>query len=84
MSGLGLARIQLTILGKNIEGVCMTSTEETRVTVEENISSLLDSLGEKGFSVRSFACILRDAREVERNLLVEGLDGGPHSFNTVA
>jgi hypothetical protein len=83
MSGLGCLRIQMTIMGKNIEGVCMTGSEETRAYLERNISSFLEGLGEKGFSVRSFACILKDLREVERNLLITGDDEGPHSFDSV-
>ena len=83
MSGLGCLRIQMTIMGKNIEGVCMTGSEETKAYLERNISSFLESLGEKGFSVRSVACILDDLREVERNLLITGDDEGTHSFNRV-
>ena len=83
MSGLGCLRIQMTIMGKNIEGVCMTGSEETRAYLERNISSFLESLGERGFSVRSFACVLKDLREVERNLLLTGDDEGPHSFDRV-
>ena len=83
MSGLGCLRIQMTIMGKNIEGVCMTGSEETRAYLERNISSFMEGLGEKGFSVRSFACILEDLREVERNLLITSDDEGTHSFNRV-
>jgi hypothetical protein len=83
MSGLGCLRIQMTIMGKNIEGVCMTGSEETRAYLERNISSFLEGLGEKGFSVRSFACILKDLREVERNLLIMSHDEGAHSFDSV-
>ena len=83
MSGLGCLRIQMTIMGKNIEGVCMTGSEETRAYLEKNISSFLAGLGEKGFSVRSFACILKDLQEVERNLLITSNDEGTHSFDRV-
>ena len=83
LSGLGWLRIQLAIMGKSIDGVCMTSSEETRAYLEKNLSCLLKGIGERGFSVRSFPCLLREAREVERSLLIADDHERTHSFDRV-
>ena len=70
-SDLGQLRADVSIKGKEIDADFYLTKEETRLLVEKNISSLINNLEEKGFSIRRTAFRMKAVESLENALIKE-------------
>jgi hypothetical protein len=84
LSRLGPLRADLSIRGKEIQGMFLLSTEEAKALVEKNIPIFMRRISERGFSFHFMACQLKDPDIVQQSLLEELIDDAEHTINLVA
>jgi hypothetical protein len=71
MSNLGPLRSDLSIKEKEIFGRFLLVKEETKLLIEENLSTFINTLGKKGFSVLHMECQIKAPEIVNQSLINE-------------
>ena len=71
MSNLGPLRSDLTIKEKEIYGMFLLAKQETKLVIEENLSTLINTLEKKGFSVLHMDCQIKEPEIVNQSLIKE-------------
>jgi hypothetical protein len=84
LSVLGPLRADLTIQGKAIEGRFLLTKKEAKACVEKGMPILATRLEERGFSVRSMECHLKDPVIVNRSLIQEIIPDEGYTLNLIA
>jgi len=84
LSNLGPLRADLTIKGKEIEGRFLLTKEEAKLLIEKGIPIFVSRLKEKGFSVRSMECHLKDPEIVKQSLIEEIIHQEGNTISLVA
>lgn len=84
LSQLGPLRADLSIRGKEIQGMFLLSTEEAKALIEKNIPVFMRRIRERGFSFHFMACQLRDPDIVQQSLLKEIIYDTENTINLVA
>ena len=81
---LGPLRVDFTVNEKNINGRFLVTNEEIKVLIENNIPSLITTLKDKGFGVRSMVCQLKDHEIVKQSLIGEIIQQEGNTISLVA
>ena len=84
LSNFGPLRADLTIKGKEIEGRFLLTKEEAKLLIEKGIPIFISRLKEKGFSVRSMECHLKDPEIVKQSLIEEIVHQEGNTISLVA
>ena len=84
LSVLGPLRADLTIQGQAIEGRILLSKKEAKACIEKGIPILISRLEERGFSVLSMECHLKDPVIVNESLIQEIIPDEGYSLNLIA
>lgn len=84
LSNLGPLRADLNIKGKEIGGRFLLTKEEAKLLIEKSIPIFISRLKEKGFSVRSMECHLKDPETVKQSLIEEIFQEEGNTISLVA
>jgi len=84
LSNLGPLRADLSIKGKEIGGRFLITKEEIKLLIKNNIPSLINRLKDKGFTVSSIECHLKDPEMVKQSLIREIIREEDNTINLVA
>jgi hypothetical protein len=84
LSHLGPLRADLAIRGKEIEGSFLLSHEKAKLVVESSLPILVSRLKEKGFSILSIQCRLKEPEFIMDSLLEEIIQEEGHTISLVA
>jgi hypothetical protein len=84
LSVLGPLRVDLTIQGEAIEGRFLLSKKEAEACIEKGIPILVSRLEERGFSVLSMECHLKDPVIVKESLVQEIIPDEGYTLNLIA
>jgi hypothetical protein len=84
LSHLGPLRADLAIRGKEIEGSFLLTHEQAKLLVESSLPILVSRLKEKGFSILSIQCRLKDPESIMDSLLEEIIQEEGHTISLVA
>ncbi len=71
LSNLGPLRSDLTIKEKEIYGRFLLAKEETKLVIEKNLPTFINTLGKKGFSVLHMECQIKEPEIVTQSLIKE-------------
>ena len=71
LSNLGPLRSDLTIKEKEIYGRFLLANEETKLVIEENLTTFINTLEKKGFSVLHMECQIKKPEIVTHSLIKE-------------
>lgn len=71
LSNLGPLRSDLTIKEKEIYGRFLLAKEETKLVIEENLPTFINTLGKKGFTVLHMECQIKEPEIVTQPLIKE-------------
>jgi len=84
LSNLGPLRADLSIKGKEIGGRFLITKEEIKLLIKNNIPSLINKLKDKGFTVSSIECHLKDPEMVKQSLIREIIHQEGNTISLVA
>jgi len=84
LSNLGPLRADLSIKGKEIGGRFLITKEEIKLLIKNNIPSLIKKLKDKGFTVSSIECHLKDPEMVKQSLIEEIIHQEGNTISLVA
>ncbi|MBW1613605.1 MAG: flagellar hook-length control protein FliK [Deltaproteobacteria bacterium] len=84
LSNLGPLRADLSIKGKEIGGRFLITKEEIKFFIKNNIPSLIKKLKDKGFTVSSIECHLKDPEAVKQSLVEEIIHQEGNTISLVA
>ncbi len=84
LSVLGPLRADLTIQGQAIEGRFLLTKKEAKARIEKGIPLLVSRLEERGFSVLSMECHLKDPVIVNQSLIQEIIPDEGYTLNLIA
>ena len=84
LSNLGPLRVDLSIKGKEIEGKFLLTREEAKLLIEKSIPVFVSRMKEKGFSIRSIECHLKDPEIVTESLIKEIIQEEGSTISLVA
>lgn len=84
LSVLGPLRADLTIQGQAIEGRFLLTKKEAKARIEKGIPLLVSRLEERGFSVLSMECHLKDPVIVNESLIQEIIPDEGYTLNLIA
>jgi hypothetical protein len=84
LSVLGPLRADLSIQGQAIEGRFLLTKKETKERIEKGIPLLVSRLEERGFSVLSMECHLKDPLIVNESLIQEIIPDEGYTLNLIA
>ena len=83
-SHLGPLRVDFTVNEKKIDGRFLVTNEEIKALIENNIPSLITTLKDKDFGVRSMVCQLKDHDIVKQSLIGELIQQEGNTISLVA
>jgi flagellar hook-length control protein FliK len=71
LSNLGPVRADLAIKGEGIEGRFLLAKEETKSLIENNLTSLICNLKDRGFTIHRMECHLKKPEIIRQSLVKE-------------
>lgn len=83
-SNLGPLRTDISVYEREIEGRFFLTKEEGMSLVKSNIPSLVNILRDKGFTVRSLSCRLKDPELIKQSLIGEIIQQEGNTISLVA
>lgn len=84
LSRLGPLRVDLTVNGRVINGRFLTTNKEITLLIKNNIPSFITTLKDKGFSVCSMECHLKEPEIVKQSLIAEVIQQERNTISLVA
>ena len=84
LSNLGPLRADLSIKEKEIGGRFLITKEEIKLLIKNNIPSLINKLQDKGFTVSSIECHLKNPEIVKQSLIREIIQEEGNTISLVA
>ena len=84
LSKLGPLRADLAVQDKRISGRFITIKEETKITLERNLSSFIDAVSKNGFSIFHLECHIKEPKQVNDSLIKEIIRKRSCSISLVA
>lgn len=84
LSQLGPLRADFVITGKEIRGTFLLAGKNAKAIVQKNIPAFVSRVRQRGFSVNSMECLVKDQEILGESILKEMIQGGGHSISLVA